>query len=173
MLTHSPSLDTCPVVILHRLPKNICLISQKAHHTFLIQFHIFSYLFFIFFWPLKLLPGPLLQPFLWENCSLTCFPSTYSRNCVHNKDLFHHELKHKATKKALTSLLTWPLAYRASTSCICITAIWCLFCSLVCRVDLYSLAHLHTTAPQTALPVWIRDQTINSEELKPSHHTHL
>ena len=122
MLTHSPSSDTCPVVILQNLPKNISLMSQKACRTFLIWFNIFSFLFLIFFWPLKLLPGPLLHPFLWQNWSLKCFPSTYTWNCVYNKDFFHHELKHKATKRALTSLLTWPLAYRASTSCSCTTA---------------------------------------------------
>lgn len=122
MLTHSPSSDTCPLVILQNFPQNISLISQKAHHTFLIWFNISSPCF-CSFWPLESLLGPLLHPFLWQNSPLKCLPLTYSWNYVHNKYFFHNQQKHKATKKALKPLLFWPAPYRAPPASLCITAV--------------------------------------------------
>lgn len=32
----------------------------------------------------KIVTRATSYPFVWQNCSLKCFPSTYSQNCVHN-----------------------------------------------------------------------------------------
>lgn len=156
-------------LILQNFPLNISLISQKAHSLF--DF-IFPHLVSQFLLASRIFARPTSPTSLWQNNALKCFPFTYSWNYVHNKDLFCNKLKNKATKKALTPLLFWPVAYRASTPRLCISAVEVLVLQSVCRADLSRLEYLHTDISPDSCTC-MDHSSDRSEELKPSHCTHL
>lgn len=122
MLTHSPSSDTCPLVFCGICPKTF--LSSHRRPTIHSLFDlIFPRLVSQLLLASRILARPLPHPFFWHNSPLKRFPFTYSWNYVHNKVFFCNELRHQSYQKALTPLVFLPVAYRALTPSLCITAV--------------------------------------------------